>query len=150
MLQDIVATFIAFSASKVFHKAAAQSVFYDEEAFGKSVQIAQRLKLLPESELLKFKHLAADIKVAAAVELANEEALGDAPDEFLDPLLCTLMRDPVLLPTSGTVIDRTTITQHLLNDNTDPFSRKALTVDMLEPQLELKSKIDLWCKQRGQ
>jgi ubiquitin conjugation factor E4 B len=150
MLQDIVATFIAFSSNEVFHEAAAKSVFYDAEAFDKAVQIAQRLKLLPESQLLKFKHLAVDIKAAAALEVASEEALGDAPDDFLDPLLCTLMRDPVLLPTSGTIIDRTTITQHLLNDNTDPFSRKELSVEMLEPQDDLKAKIDQWCKQRGQ
>ena len=40
----------------------------------------------------------------------------EAPDEFLDPLLSTLMRDPVRLPTSGNVVDRSTISQHLLND----------------------------------
>jgi hypothetical protein len=28
------------------------------------------------------------------------------------------MRDPVLLPTSGNIVDRATITQHLLNDET--------------------------------
>lgn len=30
----------------------------------------------------------------------------------------TLMRDPVRLPTSGNVVDRSTIAQHLLNDET--------------------------------
>ncbi|MFN9901854.1 MAG: U-box domain-containing protein, partial [bacterium] len=33
----------------------------------------------------------------------------DAPDEFLDPLMATLMEDPVELPSSKTVIDRITI-----------------------------------------
>ena len=120
MLEDIVASFISFSGSEVFHDAAARSVFYDPIAFDKSVQIAYRLQLLPEQQLLKFKHLSVDIKTAHTKLQASEEQLTDAPDEFLDPLLCTLMRDPVLLPTSGTVIDRETITQHLLNDNTDP------------------------------
>lgn len=36
----------------------------------------------------------------------SEASLGEVPDEFLDPVLCHLMRDPVLLPTSGTVMDR--------------------------------------------
>jgi len=40
----------------------------------------------------------------------------DAPSEFLDPLLMTLMLDPVLLPSSKTVVDRSTILQHLLNE----------------------------------
>ena len=31
-------------------------------------------------------------------------------------------------------MDRSTITQHLLNDATDPFNRKPLKVAMLEPQ----------------
>ena len=37
---------------------------------------------------------------------ASEASLGEIPDEFLDPVLFQLMRDPVLLPTSGTVVDR--------------------------------------------
>lgn len=45
--------------------------------------------------------------VEARVSYDEEEAsLGDVPDEFLDPVLCHVMRDPVLLPTSGTVLDR--------------------------------------------
>ena len=42
----------------------------------------------------------------------------DAPSEFLDPLMNTLMRNPVRLPTSGTVMDRAVIAQHLLNTET--------------------------------
>ena len=148
MLEDIVASFISFSGSEVFHDAAARSVFYDPIAFDKSVQIAYRLQLLPEQQLLKFKHLSVDIKTAHTKLQASEEQLTDAPDEFLDPLLCTLMRDPVLLPTSGTVIDLETITQHLLNDSTDPFSRKALSIDMIQPQDELKARIDAWVAEK--
>lgn len=38
----------------------------------------------------------------------------DAPDEFLDPIMSSLMTDPVTLPNSKTVIDRSTIARHLL------------------------------------
>ena len=51
---------------------------------------------------------------------------------LLDPLMATLMRDPVILP-SGHVMDRAIIDRHLLNSQTDPFNRQALTSDMLEP-----------------
>lgn len=36
---------------------------------------------------------------------------------------------------------RSTIVQHLLNDSNDPFNRKTLTEDMLEPQSELRQRI---------
>lgn len=42
----------------------------------------------------------------------------DAPPEFMDPLLDTLMKDPVRLPTSKNIVDRSTIAQHLLNTDT--------------------------------
>ena len=53
----------------------------------------------------------------------------DAPDEYLDPLMATLMDDPVKLPSSKTIIDRLTIKRHLMNDPHDPFNRAPLTLD---------------------
>lgn len=49
-----------------------------------------------------------------------------------DPLMDTLMTDPVRLP-SGTIMDRSIILRHLLNSPTDPFNRQTLTESMLEP-----------------
>ena len=51
---------------------------------------------------------------------------------YPDPLMDTVMLDPVELP-SGTIMDRSVITRHLLNSKTDPFSRQKLTEDMLKP-----------------
>jgi len=68
----------------------------------------------------------------------------DAPDEFLDPLLYSVMEDPVILPTSNNIMDRSTILQHLLNDATDPFNRQHLTPEMLVPATELKARIEAW------
>ena len=50
------------------------------------------------------------------------------PEEFMDSLMWFLMSDPVKLPSSGCVVDRSTIKQHLLNDPNDPFNREPLTV----------------------
>ncbi|KAF3505374.1 hypothetical protein F2Q69_00044810 [Brassica cretica] len=55
---------------------------------------------------------------------------------------CTLMRDPVILPSSKTTVDRAIIQRHLLSDNHDPFNRAHLTSDMLIPDIELKARID--------
>ena len=44
----------------------------------------------------------------------EEEMITDAPEEFLDPIMGTLMIDPVRLPTSSTNIDRAILARHLL------------------------------------
>ena len=51
----------------------------------------------------------------------------------VDPLMYTLMKEPVILPSSGTIMDRSVIVQHLLSDPTDPFNRSPLSVDDLKP-----------------
>lgn len=56
----------------------------------------------------------------------------------------TLMKDPVRLPTSDNIVDRETIVRHLLTDPKDPFNRKPLTQEMLEPQDSLRQEIAKW------
>jgi len=50
-----------------------------------------------------------------------------------DPITCVIMTDPVVLPTSGNIVDRSTIETHLLSDTIDPFNRKPLTKEMIQP-----------------
>lgn len=52
-----------------------------------------------------------------------------------------MMTDPIKLP-SGNVVDRQTITRHLLSQSNDPFNRHPLTIAELVPDTELKEKID--------
>ena len=82
----------------------------------------------------------------AAEQKFEEDATAEAPDEFLDPIMSTLMCDPVTLPTSGIVMDRATIARHLLSDQTDPFNRQPLTMDMVESETGLKNRIEAWRK----
>ncbi|CAN7985714.1 unnamed protein product, partial [Ixodes hexagonus] len=83
-------------------------------------------------QLEQFEQLAARIERSLAEARQRQVDYGDAPDEFRDPLMDTLMEDPVVLP-SGNVVDKGTIVRHLLNSNTDPFNRQPLTEDMLKP-----------------
>ncbi len=48
-------------------------------------------------------------------------------------IVYTLMRDPVTLPTSGTVVDSSTIKSHLLSDTKDPFNRMPLSFEEVIP-----------------
>ena len=60
---------------------------------------------------------------------ADEELFADAPDHFLDAIMSNLMTDPVRLPNSGQVVDRSTIARHLLSDQNDPFTRVSTYID---------------------
>jgi len=77
-----------------------------------------------------------------------DEDFDDVPDEFLDPVMGTLMTNPVLLPSSGTIMDRGNIMRHLLNSETDPFNRQALTAAELIDQTDLKEKIKNWTAEK--
>jgi ubiquitin conjugation factor E4 B len=92
-------------------------------------------------------------KLAQEAKEADEQAeedLGEIPDEFLgmftsitaittstndppDPLMYTLMEDPVILPSSKLSIDRSTIRSHLLSDPHDPFNRVPLKIEDVLP-----------------
>lgn len=80
------------------------------------------------------------------LEKENQEALTDAPDEYLDPIMSTLMLDPVTLPSSNVTVDRTTIARHLLSDQSDPFNRSPLTMDQVITNVTLKAEIDEWVR----
>ena len=66
----------------------------------------------------------------------------DAPDEYLDPITADIMEDPVKLPSSGQIVDRFVIEQHILSDPKDPFNRSPLDKSMLIPLPDLKAKIE--------
>ena len=78
----------------------------------------------------------------------DEEALIDPPDEFLDPIMSSLMADPVILPSSRITVDRSTIARHLLSDQSDPFNRSPLTMEQVKRNDELKAKIDAWMREK--
>jgi ubiquitin conjugation factor E4 B len=144
MLGEICETIANFAASPVFQQAVSKSGYYvtNPTVLPKAVNTVKKHRILSLEQLELLDRLCA----AAAEFKANtveEDADGEAPDHFLDPLLCTVMSDPVRLP-MGTVIDRSTIEQHLLNDPMDPFSRQPLTLDQLVPEDSLKAEIDAW------
>ncbi|CAB1329719.1 unnamed protein product [Coregonus sp. 'balchen'] len=64
-----------------------------------------------------------------------------------NPLMDTLMTDPVILP-SGNIMDRAIILRHLLNSPTDPFNRQPLNESMLESLPELKERIQAWMREK--
>lgn len=74
----------------------------------------------------------------------QELDLGEVPDELLDPLMYTLMEDPVILPGSKVTMDRSTIKAHLLSDSTDPFNRMPLKLEDVIDDVATREKIALF------
>ncbi|XP_010258183.1 PREDICTED: probable ubiquitin conjugation factor E4 [Nelumbo nucifera] len=114
---------------------------YNEQLFTAAADVLRRIGE-DGTVVQEFVELGAKAKAAASEAMDTEAALGDIPDEFLDPIQYTLMKDPVILPSSRITVDRPVIQRHLLSDNTDPFNRSHLTQDMLIPNTELKARIE--------
>lgn len=60
------------------------------------------------------------------------------------------MTEPVLLPSSNMIVDRSVIAKHLLSDPIDPFNRQPLQMCDVIPQDELRSEIQGWREQELQ
>ena len=73
------------------------------------LQVLRQFALLPEGEIRELDGLAQHVHRAVAEREREEELLQDPPDEFKDTLMDTLMEDPVILPASKAVLDRSTI-----------------------------------------
>ncbi|CAD5121237.1 DgyrCDS9770 [Dimorphilus gyrociliatus] len=121
---------------------------YSKELFDDAVKRMTKHVIKPASDIQRFDILAQ--KIAKIVEQTEKEEmdLGEIPEEFKDPLMDTLMKDPVKLPTSGHIMDRAIIMRHLLNVQSDPFNRQPLTENQLEPDTELANKIREWKDKR--
>ncbi|XP_065842413.1 ubiquitin conjugation factor E4 B-like isoform X2 [Oscarella lobularis] len=108
-----------------------------------------RKGIKPEHEIERLSDFSARVNAQFTDIVKSSIELSDIPEEFIDPLMNTLMTDPVLLP-SGMIMDRAIITRHLLNSPTDPFNRQDLTMDMIEPATELKERIEKWLAEKKQ
>ncbi|KAL5489656.1 hypothetical protein EMCRGX_G018774 [Ephydatia muelleri] len=119
----------------------------DQRSFSMDLlhQAEQVLRALHEDDMVaELRHLAQRVQKCCDAMKMEEERYEEAPEEFLDPLMSTLMSDPVVLPTSGVSMDRVNIVRHLLSDMSDPFNRQPLTPDMLVPNTDLRKKIEEW------
>ena len=151
MLTEVCQTVIHFAEHEEFVTCMAEDGFFnDGEPLRKALKRVIKFNVLTPAEIALMTSLLDNTLKAKISSLNMDELVQDAPEKYLDPILDTLMRDPVILPTSGKVVDRSTISQHLLNDQTDPFNRKVLSIDMVLPDIELKKEIDAWLAQKMQ
>jgi ubiquitin conjugation factor E4 B len=89
---------------------------YREELFSEAAGLLRQIGGLPEKTIQEFELLGVKAKAAATEAKDTEALLGEIPEEFLDPIQYTLMKDPVILPSSKTTVDLSTIQRPLLSD----------------------------------
>ncbi|KAJ2127302.1 Ubiquitin conjugation factor E4 [Coemansia sp. RSA 921] len=117
---------------------------YSQALFDKALYILEQRSLKNAQSLTRLREFALKCQGAKVDSRAMLFLENEAPDHYLDPLLASLMTNPVRLPTSDNVMELSAIKGQLLSDPRDPFNRAPLSVDMLEPLPELKREIAEW------
>ncbi|KAI5121069.1 hypothetical protein M0805_008583 [Coniferiporia weirii] len=148
LLTDILQIYLNLADQGDFVRAVANDGrSYKKELFERAAGIARGKVLKTDDEIEQLRIFVVKVEEMKAT-IEAEDDLGEIPDEFLDPLMATLMRDPVTLPSSGVNIDRSTIKSHLLSDTKDPFNRVPLSLDQVITNTELKEKIGAFLAER--
>ncbi|RPA95546.1 hypothetical protein L873DRAFT_1774205 [Choiromyces venosus 120613-1] len=149
LLSEITDVYLNLRTFKPFVKAIAlEGRSYRPELFTKLQSVLEKSNLKGTPDIALLAKLAANIEETKRKEEEGEVELGEIPDEFLDPLMATLMEDPVILPSSKVTIDRQTIRIHLLGNPLDPFNRSPLKAEDVIPNTELKNRIEAWIREQ--
>ena len=149
LLSDILTVYCNLATKKNLVQAIARDGrSYKPANFTEATRLMREKNMKSPEEIRVWQILGEKVAEAKAAEEEEEADLGDIPEDFLDPLLSDLMKDPVILPISKNVIDRSTIRSHLLSDAHDPFNRTPLKIEDVIPATELKQQIEAWKAER--
>ncbi len=148
LLPEIVDIYLNLGSSAAFVEAvAADGRSYKPDTFAATTRILQGKSLKGGEEIAAWEALCQKIAIAKEIIDRAELDFGDVPPEFEDPIMGDLMKDPVTLP-SKHIVDRSTIIQHLLSDQTDPFTRQPMTIEDVVPAADLLGRIEEWKRER--
>ncbi|GMM56340.1 ubiquitin-ubiquitin ligase [Maudiozyma humilis] len=146
LLKALCSVYINLANEDDFVKAVARDTrSFNVDFIKKAIDIlGRKTGLVSEDYCKELFVFAGRAEKTRSAEEEEDMEYEDAPDEFLDPLMYTIMKDPVTLPRSHVNIDRSTIKAHLLSDSTDPFNRSPLRLEEVIANDELKQKIEAW------
>ncbi|KAK4213002.1 ubiquitin elongating factor core-domain-containing protein [Rhypophila decipiens] len=149
LLPQIVTLYVNLGFSQTFVEAVAgDGRSYKPELMNNVTEILEKKAMKVGPELEAWKKLTKRFEEAKKELDSLEMDFGDdIPAEFEDPIMGHLMKDPVKLP-SRTIVDRSTIVQHLLSDMKDPFNRQPMTLEDLVPVDELRIRIEEWVEEK--
>ena len=136
LLNNLLCIFLNLSHRDEFIQAVAKDGrSYQAEIFYKAASILERHHLFKPDQTRQLHDFISKVNAVIQAGIDEEAELGEVPDEYLDPLLYTLMEEPVTLPSSGVNIDLSTIKSHLLSDAHDPFNRQPLKIEDVIPSI---------------
>jgi ubiquitin conjugation factor E4 B len=145
MLAEVTDVYLNLQSKQSFIDAVAtDGRAYRPEYWAEAHRTLARYALKNPEQLKEWENMASEIETAKERADLEEADLGDIPSEYEDPLMATLMEDPVTLPISKIVVDRSTIQSHLLSDPHDPFNRTPLKLEDVIPNDELREEILAW------
>ena len=106
----------------------------NEERFLKTEYLEKMVDILLKNNLITVKEHESIINFKSNIEemRAQNDSDEEIPDELLDPIMGTLIENPVLLPNTHTFIGYDVITRHLLTSSDNPFTRDPLSKSQLE------------------
>ena len=123
------------TTNKFFIKnVAINNFFYDKKALVTSkekygeflVNNANKLSDVIDTFITNINN---EIEIIKTGEITFDE---DIPDKFLDPIMCTPINNPIMIPSVEQVVDKYTIYNHLIFNETNPFTNEVLTILELE------------------
>lgn len=130
---------------QLFVDSVAKSAYFNRDTFYNADTLVRKHGIMSDlKEMDKFRDFVDECELARMRMEQEDEDLGEIPDEFLDPLMQTLMVDPVILPGSKMTVDRETIAHHLLENANDPFDRSPLDISQIVPDEDIKARIAAW------
>lgn len=144
LLKQLIDIYLHLDCDLFAAAIAADERSFRMELFDDAANRMLRVLNSSKAEVMQFQSLAFKANEVSIQNIKKEVDFNDAPEEFRDPLMDTLMDDPVILPSSGKIMDRPVIIRHLLNSQTDPFNRQPLSEDDLTSATDLKEKIKKW------
>jgi hypothetical protein len=114
---------------------------------------AKRRRL--EQEIQKASSLATAVEPAASEDEAVAAPVVrymcmEPPDSFFCPITHELMRNPLMLIATGRTYEGDTITEWMVNHDTDPLTNETITDKTLVPNLTLKQTIAEWSERSNQ
>lgn len=113
--------------------------YFNLSLFKRASSICETKYIFDEDNLMVFKRLVAKLERIQSEIVEDDEIV---PDEFIDPITCDPINDPVLLLTSNITVDRSTFEAIMLSDQIDPFNREILDETKVKDNVEMKKKLE--------
>jgi len=87
--------------------------------------------LISEIPTPEAKNMIKIIQEHSNISKDNSEVIDNIPDEFIDQITCSLIKNPIMIPNIDMIFDKATIIKCVMNNNTNPYTREKLTLDEL-------------------